>query len=285
MYLSLKKIALLLLLVITTMFVGCKKESDPVTAPSEHFEPLGWLIRDATQKPILVVWEGVIQTSWNGNKIADTLYAPLNALSDHYSVKFLDANKNIINPPASTDYSLGLAITDTSVVKYIKDSPTDWAFHIQGKKSASTTVELQVKHIGHVDVRTPKIPVKVIFDSTAHGEPVGIRLQFEEGETFIASATSNTSSGSFLGLKDSTSEHIAIEFFDDNNHYFQPETPLHSWTATIADPTVLSILPESEEPWVFRVKGLKKGQTTVVFKLIVSGSAEFIAQPITFNIQ
>ena len=94
----LKNSYIVLILFILITITGCSDETDPVIPPSEHFEPEGWVIRDATTKPILVVWQGVIQTTWNSTTIPDTLYAPLNALSDHFTVKFLDINKNIINP-------------------------------------------------------------------------------------------------------------------------------------------------------------------------------------------
>ena len=69
---------LISLLIFTT--TSCSDETDPVIPPSEHFEPEGWIVRDATTKPILVVWQGVIQTTWNSTSVLDTLYAPLNAL-------------------------------------------------------------------------------------------------------------------------------------------------------------------------------------------------------------
>ena len=121
----------LIILVIVFTTPGCSDETDPVIPPTEHFEPEGWVIRDATTKPILVVWQGVIQTTWNSIAVPDTLYAPLNALSDHYTVKFLDMNKNIINPPADTDHGFGWLITNTSMLEIIRDNPTDWAFHLK----------------------------------------------------------------------------------------------------------------------------------------------------------
>ncbi|MBI2420370.1 MAG: hypothetical protein HYV28_21120 [Ignavibacteriales bacterium] len=243
------------------------------------------MIRDATQKPVLVIWQGVVQSVWNGAAVEDTMTAPLNALSDHYSIKFLDANKSMINAPASTDYKLGLVITDTSAVGYVQDSPTDWAFHLKGKKTGTTTIELQVQHAGHVDVKTPKFHVTVVADTSVHGAPVGLQILFEEDETLIAKATAAAVTGSFTGQKDSTSDHIAIEFFDANNHYFQPEAPLYSWNYTLSDPSVAAILPQSGEPWVFRIKGLKSGQTTLTLRLLLGNTVEFVPLPISIVIQ
>lgn len=267
------------------IFNSCSDETDPVIPPSEHFEPEGWVVRDATTKPILVVWQGVIQTNWNSVEVPDTLYAPLNALSDHYTIKFLDLNKNIINPPTDVDNEFGWIITDTSKLSIVRDNPTDWAFHLKGKALATTSLELQVLHVGHVDVKTPKIPVIIREDTTAYGEPIGLRLSYEEDGTVLATATDLTSTGSVDVQKDSLTDHIEIEFYDDQNRYYQPEYPLHTLDFTVADPSIVQILPESGEPWVIRVKGLTTGSTSVTFKLVVNGAAEFVSFPINVNVQ
>lgn len=281
---SLKNFSIIFLLLFVSVLTSCSEESDPVIPPSEHFEPEGWVIRDATTKPLLVVWQGVIQTSWNSLSVSDTLYAPLNALSDHLTIKFLDQNKNIINPPSDADHQFGWIITDPSKLSIIQDNPTDWAFHLKGLVTGSTTLELQVLHLGHVDVRTPKIPVIIREDTTAYGEPKGIRLSYEEDGTVLASATNSSSTGNITVKKDSLTDHIEVEFFDNQNKYFQPEYPLHTLDYTVANPSIVQILPEAGEPWVIRVKGLSTGSTTVTFKLIVGGVAEFVSFPISVNV-
>ena len=274
---------LISLLIFTT--TSCSDETDPVIPPSEHFEPEGWIVRDATTKPILVVWQGVIQTTWNSTSVPDTLYAPLNALSDHFTVKFLDINKNIINPPADPDHQFGWLITEPSKHTIIQDSPTDWAFHLKGLIIGTTTLELQVMHLGHVDVKTPKIPVIIREDTTAYGEPIGLRLSYEEDGTVLANASDLVSTGSMDVQKDSLTDHIEVEFYDDQNRFYQPEYPLHSLGFTVANPTIAEIIPEAGEPWVLRVKGLATGSTTVTFKLMVAGVAEFVSFPINVNVQ
>ncbi|NUN10958.1 MAG: hypothetical protein HUU54_17415 [Ignavibacteriaceae bacterium] len=270
---------------ISIFLTGCKDESDPVTPPSEHFEPEGWIVRDATLKPILVVWQGVIQTSWEGNQVIDTLFAPLNALSEHYSVKFLDVNKKILNPPSGADHEFGFAIGDTSIFSIVQDSPTDWAFHLKGKRTGNSTLELQVQHLGHVDVKTPKIPVRTVIDTSAYGEPVGIRLSYEEDATLLVTATSATTTGSLVVTKDSTSDHIKVEFFDENYRFFQPEYPLHMLGITVTDTTIARVFEETGEPWVIRLAGLKQGTTLVIFRLMVGGSAEFTSSSITIQVE
>lgn len=273
-----------ILLLISIFFSNGCNEDTPTVLPSEHFEPEGWVLRDATQRPILVVWQGYIKTLWQGNAIYDTLYAPLNALSDHLTVKFLDANQGIMNPPVDADHEFGWSITDTTFFEIIRDNPTDWAFHLKGKKEGKTTLELQVLHIGHVDVRTPKIPVIIRKDITAYGEPVGLRLVYEANGTEIARANESSAAGSLDVQKDSTTDHIEIEFFDDHDRFFQPEYPLHSLNASVGNNTVAQILPEPNEPWVIRIKGLKTGSTTLILKLMVSGSAKFTSYPVSINV-
>jgi hypothetical protein len=273
----------LLFFISVAIFNGCD-ESNPVIPPTEHFEPEGWLIRDATQRPILVVWQGVIQSIWNNQQVDTTFQAPLNALSDHLTVKFLDANKNIINPPSDADHQLGWTIGDTSKLTIVQDSPTDWAFHLKGKQVGTTTLELQVRHVGHVDVRTPIIPVNIIVDTSAHGEPIGIRLTYEDNATLIASATDTSSTGTIDVNKDSTTDHILVEFFDDNGHYFQPEYPLHQLSGVIGDTNIAELITDVDEPWVIRIKGKSINTTSIILKLIVGGISEFDSFPITINV-
>lgn len=277
------KFILLFLLLSAALFNGCSDETNPVTPPEEHFEPEGWLIRDATLKPVLVVFQGVIQNTWNGTAVDTIFKAPLNALSDHYSVKFLNANKEIINQPSGTGYSLGVVITDTSVAGYVKDSPTDWAFHLKGKKLSTTTVELQVVHSNHADVKTPKIPVVVVEDTSAYGEPVGLRLSYEDGSGIIFSASGAAVTGSFEIRKDSLSEHIKIEFVDENGRYFQPEYPLHTLGISITDGNIIEVLPEAGEPWVIKIRGKNAGAASFRLKVLVGSEEEYIspALPVT----
>lgn len=275
----------LLIIFLLPIFFGCKKEENPVTPPSEHFEPEGWLIRDATTKPILVVWQGTIQKVWDGNPISDTLEAPLSALSDHLTVKFLDANKKILNPPTASDHSFGWLISDTSMLAIVQDNPQDWAFHLKGKKIGKTSLELQVRHLGHVDVKTPKIPVRIITDTTKHGEPEAIRLRYEETGALIAAASQTASTGEIVVKKDSTTKHIVVDFQDENGKYFQPEFPLHSLGIQIGDATIARVMLEPDEPWVFRISGLKIGTTQIIVKLIVNGEAEFTSHPLLLRVQ
>lgn len=150
----------LVIFILLLIFTGCKEEENPVIPPSEHFEPFGWFLHDAGARPILVVWEGHIQQTWNDSSITDTLYGVTNGATPPIYVRFLDENKNVTEYPKDDDYTFGWVITDTLITSILGHEP-GWAFHISGKQAGVTTIELQVLHLGHADVRTPKIPVRI----------------------------------------------------------------------------------------------------------------------------
>ncbi len=151
----------LLSISFSIIFISCKDETSPVTPSSEHMEPEGWMIRDEALNPKLVVWQGVIQTSWNGSPVSDTLAAPIDSVSGRYSIKLLDDKKMIITQPASSDYVLKIVINDTSTAAIVQDLQAEWAFYLRGKNAGTTSLELLLFHLGHIDVRTPEIPVVV----------------------------------------------------------------------------------------------------------------------------
>jgi hypothetical protein len=281
-----QKNILKLVLFIFVLFLlnGCKEDSNPSTPQTPHFEAEGLIIQDATKKIIFAVHQGIILREYNGQILQDTLVAPLNALSDHFSVKFLDANKNIINPPTDSDHSLGFNITDKSILSVVQDDPKEYAFHLKGLKEGKTTIEFLVNHMGHSDFRTPKIPVKVVVDTTKHGEPIAVLFSYEENNQQLASATTNSTTGKItLKLRDTT-EHIKIEFLDENNKKFQPEYPLHNFELVFDDNTIATFIREADEPWVVRFIGKKIGTTKFQFKLIVNGNAEFVSSKINVEV-
>ncbi len=275
---------LIFLFIVSLLISSCKENDTPSEPQTPHFEAEGLIIQDATKKIIFAVFQGNLLKDFNGNKLMDTLIAPLNALSDHYSVKFLDANKNIINPPADDDHSFGYDITDKTILQIIQDDPKDYAFHLKGLKSGTTTIELRVNHNGHPDFKTPKIPVKVIVDTTKHGEPVGVILSYEENGLEIVNATDKISNKNIVIPKDTT-DHIKIEFYDANGKKFQPEYPLHNFTLEILDNTIVSYIKEADEPWVLRFVGKKLGQTQFKIKLLVNGVAEFTTANINIEVR
>lgn len=276
---------LLFVLPVNIMFWGCKEESNPITDQQPHFEPEGWLIRDATLKPILVVFQGVIQKTWNGESVDTVFKAPLNALSPHYSVRFLSASKEILNPPSGSEYSLGFLITDTSKLAAVKDSPTDWAFHLKGKQIGQTTIELRLLHGNHADVITPKIPVKIEEDSTAHGEIEGVRLRYEENDSLLVTAADSIVTGSITIQNGVTGDHILVDFSDHSGDFFHPEYPLHTMTTSVSNSAVFETIRTPDEPWVIQIKGKAAGSAVFYINVVVNGETEFtsLAIPVTIT--
>jgi hypothetical protein len=162
MYTFRRSYVLLILFFISFLLLqGCKDESNPVTPPSDHFDPEGWLLTNDSFQPVLVVWQGEVVSEWEGTQVPVVLNAPLNDLSDHYNIRFLDENSNSIDPPSDTDYTLGWALSDTNTVFFIPDEAGGWGFHLEGRSPGTSSVELQVIHAGHVDIRTPFIPITI----------------------------------------------------------------------------------------------------------------------------
>lgn len=147
--------------VLTFIITGCSKESDPLVPQTEHLEPEGWVLNDSTGSTVMVIWEGAVQKSWNGRQLADTLFCTLNSLSPRYSIRFLDADKNAFDAPDEEDHTFGAGVKEADIAGFIQDPLLRWSFRIQGKKKGTTSMELLVYHMGHVDVRTPFIPVTV----------------------------------------------------------------------------------------------------------------------------
>jgi hypothetical protein len=150
---------LFLFFISISLLQGCKDESNPSIPPSQHFEPEGWLLINDAFQPLLVIWKGEIVSEWQGSQIQDVIYAPSNGLSDHYNIRFLDKDSNLMNPPSDSDYSMGWSLSDTTTVFFIPDEAGGWGFHLEGRSSGTSSIELQVIHAGHVDLRTPFIPI------------------------------------------------------------------------------------------------------------------------------
>lgn len=259
--------ALAIIIIISIFFTGCKEDSNPTTPQTPHFEAEGLVIQDVTKKIFFAVYQGQILKEFNGIRLQDTLVAPLNALSDHYDVKFLNDKKEIISAPTDKDHTFGFSIDDKSVLDIYQHTVGEFAFHLKGLKIGKTNIVLMINHLGHADFKTPKIPVKVILDTTKHGEPIGVLLSYEESGQLIANATLSNSTGTISVKLNDTTDHIKIQFYDANNIKFQPDPSIHSFDIVFDDATVSSFIKEADEPWVCRFIGKKVGTTYLTLKL------------------
>lgn len=105
----------------------------------------------------MTIWQGKFDSG-----SADKFTAKIDELSDHIEVKFLDKNKSEIDPPDESDYTFSFSVADTNIVQVHQHEPGEYEFHLKGIAAGNTEIEFFVMHLGHVDVRTIKIPVNVV---------------------------------------------------------------------------------------------------------------------------
>ena len=147
-----KSVLVILLSLITFTFMACSDDDDPVQPQEEHFEAIGAVIYDGTGAEIARILRGVT---------CDTLYAQVGVLSDHYDVKFINDEEEVVNPPSGEEHTMGIVVTNTDLLETEQDEPGAFEFHLQGKAVGVTTVELQILHDGHSDYRSGLIPVRI----------------------------------------------------------------------------------------------------------------------------
>ena len=145
---------ILLLALFLGLVSSCKKNENPIAA-QEHFEAEGLFLLNTKKDTVIYYFQGKLRSG-------DTLSAQLNSVSENLDVYFLDATKKTINPPIDEpDHSLGIVVVDTSIVKVELSSGLKYSIKHTGKKLGSTSLELQLLHLGHPDFRTIPIPIKV----------------------------------------------------------------------------------------------------------------------------
>jgi hypothetical protein len=271
--------ALYILLIGLFLYAGCSKDDDPVSSQDEHFEAIGVYLSSSGIK-VGAILRG---------ETSDTLYAPLGGLSDHIDVQFYDKNENIIDPPSDEDHSLAWAIDDTSMVEVWQHPGEEggYEFHFRGKKAGTTFIEFFVYHGDHSDFRSGKFPVKVISQEGTHGEPVGLKLVYEETGEVLSTVNADGSVTGLISVSAGTeTDHIEAVFFDENNVEFSPTTPEHSLGLTIGDESIAGYEgPDESEPWAFHITGKKAGTTTLTLTLYHEGEAEFTTSPVTIEVR
>ena len=134
------------------IFSSCG-DDDPVTPQEDHFEAVGTVIYDATGAEILRILRGVT---------SDTLTAQVGVLSDHYNVKFINDEENVVNPPSDEETEMGVDVTNPALLETEQDEPGAFEFHLKGLATGITTIEIKILHAGHSDYRSGLIPVKII---------------------------------------------------------------------------------------------------------------------------
>ncbi|MCX7878129.1 MAG: hypothetical protein N2510_05735 [Ignavibacteria bacterium] len=144
--------AYLIFLLFAIFLTSCGE--DNIISPGVHFQPRGLYIQPEGLPDTLVYYH-------NGNFLLgkDSLFVAVNDTSAHLDIRFLDVNRNEVQPPMS-GYSLGLEVGNTSVASAYSDEL--WAFHIAGLSVGETTLTIKVLHQGHSDFTTLPIRIRVI---------------------------------------------------------------------------------------------------------------------------
>lgn len=271
----------LFILALPVIFLTACSEDDPVTPPEEHFEAEGLVLKSSGIE-VVRIFQGVTN---------DTIYAPDGSLSDHYTVYFLDANQQQLDPPADEDKKLTWEFDDPTIAEVYQHEGEEGGYelHIRGLKEGTTMVEFFIQHAGHNDYRSGKIPVVIQHAEHGDGEPHAIKLIDEETGTELAEAhllAENQVSGALQIGAGSTSDHIEIEFYDEDGELLNPDAMEHSVELSVASASVLGLeLPSVDEPWAFKIIGLAAGQTTLTIKFKHEDSVEatFTPIPVTVN--
>jgi hypothetical protein len=133
-----------------------------------HFEADGWNLYWSDWELAYSVFQGKADSS------LETLRVNANCLSEHIHVKFLNSSNEQIDPPTDSEHSLGWVVGDEKILDIEWEG--GWGFHLKGVKEGSTTLQLQVKHHDHADVKTPEI--KIVVDSALAAE----KCPFQEDE-------------------------------------------------------------------------------------------------------
>lgn len=154
-----------LLALVFVMSTGCGEDKNPNAPAEEHFEAEGILLLQG-QAVVLKVFQGRLDMT-----VASELSVGI-GVSEKYTMVFLDHDGIAMEEPGhehesheEQDHDFGYQISDQQVLRLVKLSTDgEWEFRLQGIQEGSATLELQVLHVGHVDFRTPPIPVRVIPD-------------------------------------------------------------------------------------------------------------------------
>lgn len=256
--------------VFLLLIFSCSEE-DPTEPHHEHFEASGMVLIKSGERFFKV---------FKGEIISETkmLEVPLNGLTDHYAVKFLDDEGNEFDPPTDPDKSLDWEITDPEIVEVYRHNITDWDFHLRGLKEGDTEIEFRVLHIDHFGFRTPKIPLKVKDMENSHGAPEGYRLYDEPSGKLLAEYDEHDGIDGSIDLNaGQETDHIEVVFFDHDGNTFSPEVPPHSLRIEIGDESIVVVTDHDQhEPWAFRLNPLKKGNTTLKLTIMHDGKEGII---------
>jgi hypothetical protein len=268
-----EKIILLFTLIAIVSFTGACSE-DPIAPQEEHVKAIGMVFYSSGIE-VARISKGVTE---------DTLKVPLGGLSDHFDIKLIGEDEKEFDPPSTDSQYLSWEFGDPLVADIWQHEGEEgsFAFHLKGLQSGETSVEFFVMHNDHSDFRSGKIPVKIESQEDFHGEPIGLELSDEESGDVLVTINESEIFGQLNVKSSDTTDHIEVKFFDENIIHFQPAVPPHSLLVEVEDESIVSIVgQEADEPWAFKIAGLKTGSTTITIKLMHDESVGVSFEPIT----
>ncbi len=273
-----RRISLIYLVLATLLIISACSDDDPLTAEEDHFEAIGMYFSTS----------GIEIARILRGETTDTLEAPVGGLSDHTEIMFFNEDEELVDPPSDEEKSLSWEIEDESIVEVYQHEGEEggYEFHLRGLKEGVTAIEFFVLHEGHNDYRSGQIPVKVINDEDSHDKPVGFKLIDEESETVLASVNADGSvTGSLsIGIGETT-DHIEVEFFDENGVEFKPAAPPHGLFIESSDTSIVTITGEEEdEPWAFKLSGVSSGTSTITIGITHDGELEESFNQVAVNV-
>jgi len=254
-------IAIIALLPI--LFTSCEKDT---IAPSEHFEPQGLQIKDATKKVIIKIMNGEINAQYS-----DEFEVPLNSMTEELEVEFLDANGSVIEPPTSSEYSLKLTFGDNTIAQIYQHDGERWAFHIKGLKAGVTDVELSFNHNDHADFKTPKIKVHVEDSDEVDIHEVKL-INNDNGITLVEIDDENKVVGNII-VQVSKSLEIKFNVLNHDNEVVNPDDYELQFDFANAE-NICNFDVTNFTNSILKLNGKSKGKEKVIVKIITKKDNE-----------
>lgn len=144
---------LFVVLTISIMMFGCDKDN-PVDEDdhAEHAEAVGLVISQS----------GAEIARYENGAVTGKISVAAGEETPLLSVKFIDDHDGELFTPEGEHYSMAWTIADESVAEVERhDEDGEWKFHIKGKATGNTTIEIKIMHENHADFVSLPIPIEV----------------------------------------------------------------------------------------------------------------------------
>jgi hypothetical protein len=144
---------LVVALSLSIIIFGCDKDN-PVDEDNhgEHAEAVGLVISQS----------GAEIVRYENGTVTGKISVAAGEETPLLSVKFIDEHDSELFTPEGEHHSLGWTIADESIAEVEKhEEDGEWMFHIKGKITGNTTIEIKIMHEDHADFVSAPIPIEV----------------------------------------------------------------------------------------------------------------------------